>query len=160
MLHNFSKNLSLFLCYIFKTMEIKLNLPKNKKIILFDGVCNLCNSSVLKVIHQDDKNQFMFCALQSEKGKQILDFLKIDTKKTDSIILYEPSEAYYIKSEAALQIMKHFGGFWKLTQIFTLLPTSLNNAVYDFIAKNRYKWFGKKESCMIPTPELKDKFLN
>ena len=139
---------------------MNLNLPADKKIILFDGICNLCNDSVLKVIKNDQKNVFVFCALQSETGKKIIDQLKINTTKIDSIILYEPGIAYYIKSEAALKIMAEFGGFWKITQIFTLLPTSFNNVFYDFIAANRYKWFGKKESCMIPTPDLKAKFLN
>lgn len=139
---------------------MNLNLPADKKIILFDGICNLCNDSVLKVIKNDQKNVFVFCALQSETGKKIIDQLKINTTKIDSIILYEPGIAYYIKSEAAIKIMNEFDGFWKITQIFTLFPTSFNNFFYDFIAANRYKWFGKKENCMIPTPELKAKFLN
>ncbi len=136
------------------------DLPENKKIILFDGVCNLCNSSVTKVIQYDKKDTFRFASLQSDLGKKILDHLKIDPTKTDSIILYEPNQAYYIKSAAALQIMKEFSGWWKLTQIFTILPSGFSNIFYDFVARNRYKWYGKKDSCMIPTPELKAKFLD
>lgn len=139
---------------------MKTIIPKDKQLILFDGVCNLCNDSVLKVMKYDKENKFIFAALQSEAGQEILNQLKIDTRKIDSIVLYEPGVSYYVKSEAALAIMNNFGGFWKLTQIFTVLPTTFNNWVYDFIAKNRYKWFGKKESCMIPTPELKAKFLD
>ena len=135
------------------------NLPKDKKIILFDGVCNLCNDSVLKVIKHDKNNAFVFTSLQSDIGKQIINHIKIDTSKTDSIILYEPNVSYDIKSTAALKIMKEFGGFWNLTQLFWIFPEPIRNIVYDYIAKNRYKWFGKKESCMIPTPELKSKFL-
>ena len=135
-------------------------LPKNKKIILFDGVCNLCNDSVLKVIKNDKKNSFLFTALQSDYGKKIIEHLKVDTSKIDSIILYEPGISYDIKSTAALKVMKDFGGIWNLTQIFWVFPEGFRNLIYDFIAKNRYKWFGKKESCMIPTPELKAKFLN
>ncbi|WP_159947493.1 thiol-disulfide oxidoreductase DCC family protein [Polaribacter septentrionalilitoris] len=134
-------------------------IPKNKKIILFDGVCNLCNDSVLKVIKNDTKNTFLFTALQSDSGQKIINHLKIDISKIDSIILYEPGVSYEIKSTAALKIMNDFGGFWKITQIFWVLPETFRNVIYDFIAKNRYKWFGKKESCMIPTPELKAKFL-
>lgn len=134
-------------------------IPKNKKIILFDGVCNLCNDSVLKVIKNDKKNSFLFTALQSDSGQKIINHLKIDISKIDSIILYEPGVSYEIKSTAALKIMNDFGGFWKITQIFWVLPETFRNVIYDFIAKNRYKWFGKKESCMIPTPELKAKFL-
>ncbi|WP_339661816.1 DCC1-like thiol-disulfide oxidoreductase family protein [uncultured Polaribacter sp.] len=137
-----------------------VDFPKNKKIILFDGICNLCNDAVLKVIKNDHKNNFVFAALQSKSGKEIINHLKIDVSKIDSIILYEPGVAYDIKSTAALKIMKDFGGFWFLTQIFGILPISIRDFIYDYIAKNRYQWFGKKESCMIPTPELKAKFLN
>jgi predicted DCC family thiol-disulfide oxidoreductase YuxK len=137
-----------------------VDIPKNKKIILFDGICNLCNDSVLKVIKYDKKDHFIFVALQSKSGQEIINYLKIDVSKIDSIILYEPGVAYDIKSTAALKIMKDFGGFWVLTQVFEILPTPIRDYFYDYIAKNRYKWFGKKESCMIPTPELKAKFLN
>lgn len=141
-------------------MSYKSNFPENKKIILFDGVCNLCNNSVLKVIKNDKKNTFLFTALQSKTGQEIINHLKIDISKIDSIILYEPKVSYDIKSTAALKIMNHFGGLWKLTQICWIFPEDFRNLVYDYIAKNRYKWFGKKESCMIPTPELKAKFLD
>ncbi|WP_405605148.1 thiol-disulfide oxidoreductase DCC family protein [Polaribacter sp. Asnod1-A03] len=137
-----------------------IDLPKDKKIILFDGVCNLCNDSIIKVIKHDKNNTFIFSALQSKKGQEIIGHLKIDISKIDSIILYEPGVSYEIKSTAALKIMGDFGGFWTFSQVFLLLPEGFRNFVYDYIAKNRYKWFGKKESCMIPTPELKAKFLN
>lgn len=134
-------------------------LPKDKKIVLFDGVCNLCNSSVNKVISHDKNDVFRFASLQSDVGIAIQKHLQIDTKNLDSIILYEPGKAYYHKSTAALKIMNEFGGFWKLTQVFYIFPEFLRNIVYDYIAKNRYKWYGKQESCTIPTPELKAKFL-
>ncbi|ARV14052.1 thiol-disulfide oxidoreductase DCC family protein [Polaribacter sp. SA4-12] len=137
-----------------------VDLPKNKKIILFDGVCNLCNDSVLKVIKYDRNNVFLFTALQSEKGKEIIKYLGIDISKIDSIILYEPGVSYEIKSTAALKVMQGFTGIWNLSSLFLLLPEGFRNSIYDYIAKNRYKWFGKKESCMIPTPELKAKFLD
>lgn len=139
---------------------MKLNIPEGKKVILFDGVCNLCNSSVNKVISLDKKNVFLFAALQSEAGKLIIKNIGVDTSKTDSIILYDPGVAYYIKSTAALEIMKDLSGFYKILRIFKFLPEKLRDIVYDFVAKNRYKWYGKKESCMIPTPELKAKFLD
>ena len=137
-----------------------IDFPTNKKIILFDGVCNLCNNAVLNVIKNDRKNTFLFSALQSDSGKKITAYLKIDISKVDSIILYEPSISYDLKSTAALKIMNNFGGLWKLTQIGWLFPEFFRDFVYDFIAKNRYKWFGKKEECMIPTPNLKAKFLD
>lgn len=137
-----------------------VDFPKGKKIILFDGICNLCNSSVAKVIAYDKKNTFLFAALQSDIGKEIINYLNLDTSKTDSIILYEPGISYDIKSTAALKIMNDFGGLWQLSKILWIFPEVFRNHIYDFIAKNRYKWFGKKESCMIPTPELKAKFLD
>ena len=141
--------------------SLNFKIPDGKKVILFDGVCNLCNDFVIKVIQKDKENVFLFAALQSNSGKQIVDFLGIDTSKIDSIILFEPELGnYYIKSSAGLKIMNEFSGIWRLMQIFTLLPESFNNVFYDLMARNRYSWFGKKESCMIPTPELKAKFLD
>jgi predicted DCC family thiol-disulfide oxidoreductase YuxK len=135
------------------------HLPPNKKIILFDGICNLCNNFVLKVIRYDKKNNFVFCASQSEAGKKILKDLQVDMVKLDAIILYAPGISYEIKSNAAIKIMNDFGGLWNLTQIFWLFPEGLRNYVYNFIAKNRYQWFGKKEHCMRPTAALKARFL-
>lgn len=136
-----------------------LNLPPNKKIILFDGVCNLCDSAVQFVIQHDKNDVFRFVALQSELGQQIIKHIGINTQNIDSIILYEPGIAYYYKSEAALQIAKNLGGFFHFGTIFKIIPTSIANQLYNYIAKNRYKWYGKKERCMIPTAELKAKFL-
>lgn len=136
-----------------------LNLPPNKKIILFDGVCNLCDSTVQFIIRNDKKDVFRFVALQSELGQKILKHIGIDPLQIDSIVLYEPSVAYYYKSSAAIQIAQELGGFWHLGTIFRILPTPLRNLFYDYIAKNRYRWYGKKESCMIPTPEIQNKFL-
>jgi predicted DCC family thiol-disulfide oxidoreductase YuxK len=141
-------------------MSLKMDeLPIGKKIILFDGVCNLCNSFVQYVIKRDKKDSFRFVALQSELGEKILAHIGMDTKHVDSIVLYEPGIAYYYKSSAAIEIAKDLGGIVGLSTIFRLIPTFLRNSVYDYIAKNRYKWYGKKESCMIPTPGLKAKFL-
>ncbi|MBG6111985.1 putative DCC family thiol-disulfide oxidoreductase YuxK [Flavobacterium sp. CG_23.5] len=137
-----------------------LDIPKNKKIILFDGVCNLCDSAVQFIIKHDKKDVFRFVALQSDLGQEIVKHIGIDTKKVDSIILYQPGIAYYYKSEAAVEIAKSLGGVFNLATLFTILPTSFNNRVYNYIAKNRYKWFGKKENCLIPTKELKSKFLD
>ena len=136
------------------------NIPENKKLILFDGVCNLCNEAVLQIIKQDKKDIFLFTALQSNAGKNIINELGIDTSKIDSIVLYIPGEDYFIKSEAAFKIANEFSGIWKLIQVFRVLPIFLNNFIYDFIAKNRYRWFGKKNECMIPSKKLNSKFLN
>jgi len=139
---------------------MNFGVPKQKKLILFDGVCNLCNSSVQYVIKRDKKEQFLFTALQSDTGKQILNQYKIDTAKIDSILLYTPEQGIYYKSTAALKIGASLGFPVNLMAIFFIVPAFVRNWVYDFIAKNRYKWYGKKESCMIPTPELKSRFLD
>lgn len=135
------------------------NLPPNKKIILFDGVCNLCNTAVQFVIQHDANDVFRFVALQSELGQEILKHIGINPSNIDSIIMYEPGIAYYYKSEAALKIASSLGGFFHFGIIFRIIPTKIANQLYDYIAKNRYQWYGKKESCMIPTAELKAKFL-
>jgi predicted DCC family thiol-disulfide oxidoreductase YuxK len=139
-------------------MEIQ-DLPQDKIIILFDGVCNLCNSSVQYIIKQDKKDIFRFVSLQSNLGQKILKHIGINPIHTDSIVLYEPEISYYYKSTAALHIAKGLSGIFTFTSILTILPTGLLDAIYDYVAINRYKWYGKKEACMIPTPELKAKFL-
>ncbi len=130
-----------------------------KKIILFDGVCNLCNNSVLFVIKRDKKDVFRYASLQSEVGQQLIRERGIDTSQVDSIILIEPGVAYFTKSDAALEIAQELGGLWKLSGVFTWIPKSIRDVVYDLVARNRYKWFGKKDACMVPTPELRAKFL-
>ena len=136
-----------------------MQLP-NSYIIFFDGVCNLCNSSVNYIIKHDKRNTFLFASLQSETGIFLIDKFKINTEKTDSIILHTPDSKLYFKSTAALKIAYLLGFPNNLFSIFLIVPTFIRNYVYDYIAKNRYKWYGKKESCIIPTPELRNKFLD
>jgi len=128
------------------------------KIILFDGVCNLCNNSVTFIIKRDKNDVFRFTALQSAVGQVIVTEHGIDTSQVDSIILIEGKQ-HFEKSSAALKIAKHLSGGYPLLYGFMIIPPFIRNWVYDIIARNRYKWFGKKDSCMIPTPELKAKFL-
>lgn len=139
-------------------MEIS-ELPKNKKIILFDGVCNLCNSTVQFVSKYDKKDVFRFVALQSNLGKEIIKHIGISDQNIDSVVLYEPNVAYYYKSDAAIQIAKNLGGFFHFGTVFRILPAGFRNFIYDYVAKNRYKWFGEKDNCMIPTKEIASKFL-
>ena len=138
-------------------MEID-NLPKDKKIVLFDGVCNYCNDKINFIIKNDKHDIFRFVALQSETGQKIIKYLGIDTS-IDSIILYEPGYAYFIKSEAVFRIIKHLSSSVRFLLFFNFIPTSIKNVFYDIIAKNRYNWYGKKESCMMPTEEVKRKFI-
>ncbi|TLP81412.1 thiol-disulfide oxidoreductase DCC family protein [Maribacter sp. ACAM166] len=130
-----------------------------KKIILFDGVCNLCNGAVQFIIKRDSKHVFQFSALQSEVGKKMTAARNIDTDLIDSIILIEPNVAYFTKSTAALEIGKSLKGLRTISSILLWIPESFRNIVYDFIARNRYNWYGKKDVCMVPKTELKDKFL-
>ena len=134
-------------------------LPKDKKIILFDGLCNLCDSAVQFIIKHDKKDVFRFVSLQSDIGKEISNYLGMNSEELNSIIVYQPGYAYYYKSEAVFEIAKELGGIYSLSTIFSILPSSITDSIYDYIAENRYKWYGKKESCMIPTPSLKSKFL-
>ena len=136
-----------------------LEIPKNKKIILFDGVCNLCDSAVQFIIKHDKKDIFRFVALQSHLGQEIIKHIGIDAKVIDSIVLYQPGIAYYYKSAAALEIAKDLNGFFYWTGILNILPERLRNGLYDYVARNRYKWYGKKETCIMPTNALKLKFL-
>ena len=131
----------------------------DSKIILFDGVCNLCNGAINFIIKQDSKAVFKFASLQSETGMRLLEKHKIDPQKTDSIILVEEDKVS-VKSTAALRISRFLDKGYPLLYGFMIIPGFIRNYVYDFIARNRYKWFGKKESCMIPTPELKSRFLD
>ncbi|OUS18603.1 thiol-disulfide oxidoreductase [Nonlabens dokdonensis] len=131
---------------------------EGKHIVLFDGVCNLCNGAVLFIIKRDTKDRFRFAALESDLGKELLARHNIDPSKIDSIVLISGDSAF-AKAGAALRIAKYLTGLWPLLYSLIIIPKFIADAVYDFIARNRYKWFGKKESCMIPTPELKSKFL-
>ena len=136
-----------------------IHLPQHKQLVLFDGVCNLCDASVQYIIKHDKNNAFLFTALQSEVGQQIIKEFNIDTNKIDSIILYSNEYGISYKSTAALKIASKLGFPRNLLSVFLIIPSIIRNWVYDYIAKNRYKWYGKKEECMIPTPDLKSKFL-
>jgi len=137
-----------------------INLEKDKKLLLFDGVCNLCNSSVQYIIKHDKKNIFMFSTLQSDTSQKIIKEYKIDVNKTDSIILYSPKKRIDYKSTAALKIASFLGFPNNLMSVFLIIPSVVRNWIYDYIAKNRYKWYGKRETCMVPTPEIKSKFID
>jgi len=127
-------------------------------IIFFDGICNLCNGSVQVILKIDKKNCFLFSSLQSEFAQQNLKHFLNENPNIDSVILLLNGKIY-TKSEAAFEIIRQIGGFWKILLLFRIFPLSFRNFIYDFIGKNRYKWFGKKESCMLPKPEFKNRFL-
>jgi predicted DCC family thiol-disulfide oxidoreductase YuxK len=135
-----------------------MNKQLTHSIILFDGVCNLCNGAVNFVIKRDPGNVFKFTPLQEKQGVLLLKKLAIDAQELDSIVLVE-NKKVYTKSSAALRIARKLSGLWPLFFVLLIIPSFIRDGVYDFIAKNRYKWFGKKEQCMIPTPGLREKFL-
>jgi predicted DCC family thiol-disulfide oxidoreductase YuxK len=138
-------------------MEIS-DLPINKNIILFDGDCNLCSRSVQYIIQYDKNDKFRFASLQSNIGKKIINHLGIDNKKVDSIILYQPNKAYYIKAEAIKLIIKNFSSWHSILYLF--IPSGIfGSTIYNYIAKYRYKWFGKNDVCLLPAKQLKCKFL-
>ena len=136
-----------------------MNNLNTKSIVLFDGACNLCNSSVAFIIQHDKKEQFLFASLQSDAAKETL--LQFDLKKLnfDSIVLVE-KENIYDKSTAVLKIAKQLSGSIKLLYALIVFPHFIRDWVYDYIAKNRYKWFGKKDNCMVPSEEIKNRFLD
>jgi predicted DCC family thiol-disulfide oxidoreductase YuxK len=138
--------------------EISKKIPTNYEIILFDGVCNFCNASINFVIDHDPDKHFKFAPLQSEIGQDILTQFNKNTEDFDSVILLKNNQLYQ-KSAAALEITKHLSGFWKYLSIFKVFPTFFLNFFYDIIAKNRYRIFGKADSCRMPTPELRERFL-
>lgn len=128
-------------------------------IVLFDGVCNLCNESVSFIIKHDSKKLFKFASLQSEYAKNILTQYDKNFSGMHSIIYIEKGKIYD-ESNAALRISRHLDSFWRFAYLFIIVPKFLRDGVYKIIAKNRYKWFGKKESCMMPSKELKSRFLD
>ena len=139
---------------------MNFDIPDNKQLILFDGVCNLCNTNVLRVIKNDYQNRFVFASLQSNLGSKIVKAANIDIKKVNSVLLYIPKQQKVLyKSKAVFTIAQQLKLPYQLLTIFKILPNFISDFVYDFVAKNRYRWYGKKNACMIPTLELKAKFL-
>jgi len=127
-------------------------------VILFDGVCNFCNAGINFIIRQDKKKIFRFAALQSDAGQNILKQYNLSTENFESFMLIDAGKVYH-KSTAGLRVYGKLPWYWKWTQIFWIAPKFIRDAVYDFLARNRYKWFGKKDECMVPTPEIKNRFL-
>jgi predicted DCC family thiol-disulfide oxidoreductase YuxK len=135
------------------------HIPSDKPILLFDGVCNLCNGAVQFIIKRDKKAKFRFAALQSETGHQLLSDFQLSDEYLSTLVLVENGKVY-LRSDAVLRIAKSLGGFWSLAYGFIIIPRFIRDAAYDWVGRHRYQWFGKEESCMMPTPELKSRFLN
>ena len=127
--------------------------------MLFDGVCNLCNSSVQFILKRDKKNQFLFGSLQGETGQAYLQQFHLPAGTLNSFMLVE-GDTMYTQSTGALRMLKHIGGAWSLLYAFIIVPQFIRDGVYKLIAANRYKWFGRQDACWLPAPGLKEKFLD
>lgn len=135
-----------------------LNTSLDKPILLFDGVCNLCNGFVQFVIKRDSKERYLFTSLQSKAGQEILAKVGLPQDEISTVVLYDRGKVY-THSDVALRMVKDLGGLWPLLAVFSIIPKSIRDQIYNWVARNRYNWFGQRDSCMLPTPELKDRFL-
>ena len=127
-------------------------------ILLFDGHCNFCNAWVRLIFNRDNSKKILFAPLQSPVGRKMLEEHQIDVNYTDSLVFFE-EEGFSVSSTAALRIFSYLDGWERHLQLMAVVPRPIRDAVYHFIAKYRYKWFGRSEQCMIPTPELRERFL-
>lgn len=139
--------------------KIPILIPKGKKILLYDGVCNLCNGFVQFILKRDKKGQFYFASLQSDIAKQLLANYQVDVEFLSTTVLLDGKKAY-THSDVPLQVGKHLGSIYGVFYPLKVLPKKLRNKVYDWIAANRYRLFGKKEACMLPKPEWRSRFLD
>ncbi|TGN20542.1 thiol-disulfide oxidoreductase DCC family protein [Leptospira idonii] len=130
-----------------------------KPILLFDGVCNLCNKVVQFTIRRDAQAKFQFASLQSEAGQNLLKRFHLPQADFDSFVLIE-GDRHYLRSTAGLRVLLGLGGFWKIFYILIFVPETIRDFVYSRIANSRYRLFGKTDACMLPTPELKSRFLD
>ena len=126
--------------------------------LLFEGVCNLCNASVQWILKRDRKGVFKFAALQSDTGQMLLRQFGFSEKNFDTVVLVTDGRIF-TRSDAALEIVQRIGGVWSLLAVFKIIPRSIRDTIYDWVARNRYRWFGKKEECMLPRPEWRERFV-
>lgn len=131
---------------------------EEKKILLFDGLCNLCTGLVIFVIKRDKDGKIRFGSLQSDEGKEYLKRLGLRHEKIQTFVLIE-KDNYFLKSDAALRLFRTLDGFWPCLYFLIIVPKSVRDFVYSFIAGRRYEWFGRKRECMVPSPDLKNRFL-
>ena len=132
---------------------------RQERVVLFDGVCNLCNWSVQFIINRDPKGIFRFASLQSDIGRKLMQENGQDPDVLESIILVDVEKTYF-RSRAALEIAKKLSGLWPLFYAFKIIPSPILDSIYNFIARNRYRWFGRKDQCMVPTKDLSIRFID
>lgn len=136
-----------------------INPSATPSIVLFDGVCNLCSGAVQFILKRDPNGKFRFTSLQSDVGKQFSSKLGIDPTSLQTIILIK-GEKHFLKSDAALEITRGLSGLWPLLYALKVIPRFIRNPVYDWVSRNRYRWFGKREMCWLPTDKWKSRFLD
>lgn len=134
-------------------------MEKPLRIVFFDGVCNFCNYWVQFALKRDHKDNLRFAPLQGQTAKNLLSKAGIDHNIITSVVFFDDSKVF-TESSAVLEICRYLDGGWKLLRVFHLIPAFMRNAVYRWVGRNRYKWFGQKDTCMIPTPEIRNKFLD
>jgi predicted DCC family thiol-disulfide oxidoreductase YuxK len=132
---------------------------RGKIIVLFDGVCNLCNAVVRFIIDHDKKDRFRFASLQGETGQALLKKFRLSSDAMKSFVLID-GEKVYTRSTGALVLCRHLGGAWNVLYMLIVIPPVIRDGVYRFVARNRYRWFGKRAACALPTPALQKKFLD
>ena len=133
--------------------------PPQKPVLLFDGVCNLCNGTVSFVLKRDKRGAVLFAPLQSAAGQHYLKRFGLDAAEFASLVLVE-GERHYQRSEAALRLLRALGWPYKVLYALTLIPRPVRDFAYDWIARNRYRWFGKRDACMLPAPDIRARFLS
>lgn len=133
-------------------------MPEQHPVILFDGVCNLCHGAVRFIIHRDRNARYRFASLQSETGRRLLGG-ETTSGDPDTIILLEDGQTYD-RSTAALRIARHLDGAWSICYLFIIIPRPIRDALYRWIARHRYRWFGRQDHCPLPNPEHKDRFMD
>jgi predicted DCC family thiol-disulfide oxidoreductase YuxK len=142
-----------------ESADADVDVPTDEPILLFDGVCNLCNGFVQWVIDRDADARFRFAALQSEAGQQLLERHGLPTEGFETFVLVEDGD-YYTKSTAALRMLKRLGFPYSALYPSVLVPRPVRDSVYEFVAANRYDWFGQRDRCMVPPPDIEDRFLD
>lgn len=131
----------------------------SRPVVLFDGVCNVCNATVQFILRHDRKEKFLFASLQGEYGRKVLETHHLPSDNFSSFLLAD-GDRIFAKSTGALELCRRLGGGWKILYAFILIPTPFRDAVYGYVARNRYRWFGKQDTCYMPTPALKRRFLD
>lgn len=136
-----------------------MTIPTDKSLLFFDGVCNLCSGFVQFVIERDPEAKFRFASLQSEAGQQVLQDMNMSKSELGTVVLLKAGKTY-THSDVALEMSLELGGLWTLFYVFKIIPKVVRDRIYDWVAANRYKWFGEKEACWLPSPDLQARFLS